>query len=187
MYSLGELRVGHTIVLDGEPFVVTACQHSKQARGAGVLKTTIKNLKTGATIPKTFQGNDKLEPAEVGFFRAQYLYQSGDDYEFMNSETFEQFTLSGEMLDEDAVFLKEGEEVDIRHFEGMPIQVQFPPALKFAVIETPPGVKGDTAQGGTKPATLENGLVVQVPLYVNEGDIVQINTETKDFQKRIQE
>ncbi len=187
MYSLGELRVGHSIIIDGEPFVVTACQHSKQARGAGVLKTTIKNLKTGATIPKTFQGSDKIEPAEVGFFRAQYLYGNGGEYEFMNSENYEQFTLPEAMLGNDTVFLKEGEEVDIRHFEGTPIQVQFPPSLKFVVTETPPGVKGDTAQGGTKPATLTNGMVVLVPLYVNDGDTVQVNTETREFQKRIQE
>ncbi len=186
MYSLGELRVGHSVIIDGEPYVVTTCQHSKQARGAGVLKTTMKNLKTGATVPKTFQGNEKLAPAEVGFFRAQYLYQSGEEYEFMNSENYEQFTIAADMLGDDAAFLKEGEEVDVRHFEGQPIQVQFPPSLQFEVTETPPGVKGDTAQGGTKPATLENGLIIQVPLYVNEGDQVQINTETKEFQKRIQ-
>lgn len=186
MYSLGELRVGHTIVLEGEPFVVTYCQHSKQARGTGVLKTTIKNLKTGASVPRTFQGNEKLQPAEVGFFRAQYLYKSGDEYEFMNTETYEQFTLSEDLLGEDSVFLKEGEDVDIQHFEETPFRVQFPASMSFVVQETPPGVKGDTAQGGTKPATLENGMVVQVPLFVEEGDKVQINTETRLFQKRIQ-
>lgn len=186
MYSLGELRVGHTIVIDGEPYLVTYCQHSKQARGAGVLKTTLKNLKTGSTIPRSFQGNEKLAPADVGYFKAQYLYQSGDEFEFMKMDTYEQFTISAEMIGDDAPLLKEGEEVDVQHFEEQPFRVQFPPSMQFTVTETPPGVKGDTAQGGTKPATLDNGLVVSVPLYVNEGDTVQINTDTKEFQKRIQ-
>ncbi|QQS59166.1 elongation factor P [Candidatus Peregrinibacteria bacterium] len=186
MYSLGELRVGHTIVLDDEPFLVTYCQHSKQARGTGVLKTTLKNLKTGNTIPRTFQGNEKLQPADVGYFRAQYLYKNGDGYEFMNNESYEQFTLSQEILGEDSVFLKEGEDVDIQHFRETPIRIQFPPSMSFLIQETPPGVKGDTAQGGTKPATLENGMIIQVPLFVEEGDIVQMNTETRVFQKRVQ-
>lgn len=186
MYSLGELRVGHAIVLDGEPFLVTTCQHSKQARGAGVLKTTVKNLKTGATIPKTFQGNDKLQPAEVGYFKAQFLYNNGEDYEFMNNDNYDQFVISADILGDDAPLLQEGEDFDIQHFEGQPIRVNFPVSLQFAVKETVPGVKGDTAQGGTKPATLENGIIVSVPLFVNEGDIVQINTDTKEFQKRIQ-
>jgi elongation factor P len=186
MYSLGEIRVGHTVIIDGEPFLVTTAQHSKQARGAGVLKTTVKNLKTGATVPKTFQGNEKLAPAEVGFFKAQYLYQSGDEYEFMNSETYDQFAISAEILGDNAPFLIEGEEVDVQHFEGQPINVQFAPSLEFVVEETPPGVKGDTAQGGTKPATLSNGMIIQVPLFVDPGEIVQINTATKEFQKRVQ-
>jgi len=186
MYSLGELRVGHTVIIDGEPYLVTACQHSKQARGAGVLKTTMKNLKTGAVVPKTFQGNEKLQPAEVGYFKAQYLYKNGDDFEFMNSETYDQFVIAADILGDDAAYLQEGEEYDIQHFEGQPLRVQFPVSLAFTVADTPPGVKGDTAQGGTKPATLENGLTVQVPLFVNPGDIIQINTETREFQKRIQ-
>lgn len=186
MYSLGELRIGHAVKIDDVPYLVTACQHSKQARGAGVLKTTLKNLQTGATIPKTFQGNDKLEPAEVGFFRAQFLYNTGEGYEFMNNESYESFTIPEEILGEDAPLLKEGEDFDIQHFEGQPINVRFPVSMSFEVVETVPGVKGDTAQGGTKPATLDNGITIQVPLFVDEGDKVQINTETKEFQKRVQ-
>ena len=186
MYNLGELRVGHTVILDGDPYLVTTCQHKKQARGAGVLKTTMKNLKTGSVTPKTFQGNDKLQPADVGFFKAQYLYKNGDDFEFMNSESYEQFSISKDMLGEDAVYLKEGEDNDVQHFEGNPIRVQFASSLTFEVVETPPGVKGDTASGGTKPARLDNGITIQVPLFVDEGETVQINTETREFQKRIQ-
>jgi len=186
MYSLGELRVGHTVVIDGEPFLVTACQHSKQARGAGVLKTSMKNLKTGAVVPKTFQGNEKLPPADVGYFKAQYLYTDGQEYTFMNDETYEQFAITKSLLGDDVIFLKEGVSFDIQHFEEMPIRVQFPPSMTFTVAETVPGVKGDTATGGSKPATLDNGLTIQVPLFVSEDDQVAINTETKEFQKRIQ-
>lgn len=186
MYSLGELRVGHAIQIDGEPFLVTTCHHSKQARGAGVLKTTIKNLKTGATIPRTFQGNDKIQPADVGYCKAQFLYKNGDDYEFMHNETYDQFVISADVLGDNACFLKEGEDFDVQRFEELPIGVRFPMSLEFEVMETVPGVKGDTAQGGSKPATLSNGLVIQVPLFVDEGETVQINTETREFQKRIQ-
>ena len=185
MYSLGELRAGFTVKIDGVPFLITACQHKKQARGAGVVKTTLKNLKTGATIPKTFQGNDKLEPAEVGFFKAQFLYKNGEDFEFMNNETFETFAITKDILGDDALFLKEGENFDLRHFEEEPIGINLQVSMAFKIQETVPGVKGDTVSGGSKPATLENGLVIQVPLYINEEDTVQINTTTKEFQKRI--
>jgi elongation factor P len=185
MYSLGEIRVGHTVVIDGDPYLLVACQHKKQARGAGILKTTMKNLRTGVVVPKTFQGNEKLSPADVGYFRVQYLYRNGEEYEFMKNDTYEQFSISAAIVGDDALLLKEGEEVDVQHFEGQPIRVQFPPSMIFVVSESPPGVRGDTASGGTKPATLENGLVVQVPLFVDEGDMIQINTETKEFQKRV--
>lgn len=186
MYSLGELRPGHAIILDGEPYLVVTALHSKQARGAGVLKTTVKNLVTGAVLPKTFQGSDKLEPAGVGFRKAQYLYPTGDDFEFMWSDDYEGFTMAGDILGEDAAFLTEGEEYDVQNFEGQPLRIQFPTSLAFEVVETVPGVKGDTASGGTKPATLSNGITVQVPLYVEEGDMLQISTETHAFQKRVQ-
>jgi len=185
MYSLGEIRPGQAIQIDGIPFLVTEAQHKKQARGAGVLKTILKNLKTGATIPKTFQGNEKIQPAEVGFFRAQFLYRDGDNFEFMRSDNFENFFIAQEILGEDYVFLKEGEEFDIQHFEGNPISINFPPSMTFKVIETPPGVRGDTASGGTKPAKLENGISVQVPFFVEENDEIQIDTRTQEFQKRV--
>lgn len=186
MYSLGELRVGHVVNIDDTPFLVTYCQHSKQARGAGVLKTTLKNLKTGTSIPKTFQGNEKLEPADVGYFKAQYLYKNGENYEFMRNDTYEQFFIQSDIIEEKSYFLVEGLEYDVQYFEENPISILLPKTMQFTVKETVPGVKGDTAQGGTKPATLDNGLVVQVPLFVNESDIIQINTDTKEFQKRIQ-
>lgn len=186
MFSIGEIRAGQTIVIEGEPYLVIKFQHSKQARGAGVLKTTLKNLNTGATIPKTFQGNDKLEPAHVGYFKAQFLFSDADNVHFMREDDFEQFSISTENLEEELPFLIEGESYDIQHFENKPISVNLPISMVFEVKETPPGVKGDTAAGGTKPATLENDLVVQVPLFVNEKDKIKIDTRTKKFIQRIQ-
>jgi len=186
MYSLGEIRPGQTITIEGEPYLVTKAIHSKQARGAGVLKTTVKNIKTGKTIPITFQGNDKIKPAEVGFFKAQYLFQDNEGFHFMNEEDYEQFTIDAEVIDDNAVFLVEGESVDIQHYEETPINIQLAPNLVFEVTETVPGVKGDTAQGGTKPATLENGMVVQVPLFVKEGEKIRVDTRTKEYMERVQ-
>ena len=186
MYSLGEIRPGHTISIDGEPYLVTKAIHSKQARGAGVLKTTVKNIKTGKSVPMTFQGNDKITPADVGFFKAQYLFGDDEGFHFMNEEDYEQFTISAEVIDDNDVFLVEGESVDIQHYENTPINIQLPPNLIFEVTETVPGVKGDTAQGGTKPATLSNGLVVQVPLFVKEGEKVRVDTRTKEYMERVQ-
>ena len=186
MYSIGEIRPGQTITLDGEPYLVTKAIHSKQARGAGVMKTTIKNLKTGKTIPMTFQGNEKIAPAEVGFFKAQFLFNDDEGFHFMNEEDYDQFTIQAEIIDNNNVFLVEGESVDIQHFEDTPINIQLPPNLIFEVTETVPGIKGDTATGGTKPATLANGLVVSVPLFVKEGENVRVDTRTKEYMERVQ-
>ncbi len=187
MLSIGEVRPGHTVVLDGEPYLVIKAIHSKQARGGGVLKTTVKNLKTGASLPKTFQGNEKLEPADVGYFKAQFLFGDNESQNFMREDDYEQFAIPTENLEEEVPFLVEGETYDIQHFENNPISVQLPVSMVFAVIETPPGVKGDTAQGGTKPATLDNGIIVQVPLFVSEGDKIKVDTREKKFLQRIQE
>lgn len=186
MLSIGEVRAGQTVVVDGEPYLVVKFQHSKQARGAGVLKTTLKNLNTGATIPKTFQGNEKLEPANVGYFKAQFLFADDENAHFMREDDFEQFAIAAENLEEELLFLSEGETYDIQHFEDKPISVNLPITMTFEVMETPPGVKGDTAQGGTKPATLGNGLIIQVPLFVDEGEKIKIDTRTRKFLQRIQ-
>lgn len=185
MYSIGEIRPGQTVSIDGEPYLVIKAIHAKQARGAGVLKTTMKNIKTSKTLPMTFQGNEKLAPAEVGFFKAQYLFKDDEGFHFMNEEDYEQFTLDAEIIDENDVFLVEGESLDIQHFENTPINIQLPPNLVFEVTETVPGVRGDTAQGGSKPATLSNGLVVQVPLFVKEGDKIKVDTRTKEYMERV--
>jgi len=184
MLSIAQLKPGVAIVVDGAPHLVTKFVFSKQARGAGVAKTTLKNLLTGGSIQKTFQGNDKIEPADLGYSKAQYLYASGEDHTFMDLNTYDQFNLSADDLGDAPKYLIEGNEVDIHNFEGRPIAVKLKPKVELKVVSTEPGVKGDTASGGTKPATLETGLVVTVPLFINEGDVLRINTETGDYVER---
>lgn len=172
------------ITVDGDPYLILNAQHSKQARGSGVCKTKIKNLLSGSILNKTFQGNDKLEPADLSHSKAQFLYGDGENYNFMNSETFEQFSLDNETIGDQANFLVDGMDVDIQSFEDNPIAVILPPKVDLEVTQTDPGVKGDTASGGTKPATLETGFVIQVPLFIDIGDKIRINTESGEYVER---
>ena len=184
MYSINDLKIGVAIQLEGEAYVVVSSQHSKMARGGGIMKTTLKNLVTGATIQRTFQGNEKIKPASVSYSRAQYLYNDGAKYYFMDNSTFEQFELDKEILGNQTDYLIEGAEVDIQNVNNNPTNVKLPPKINLKVVETEPGVRGDTASGGTKPAKLETGKVVQVPLFINKGDKVRVNTETGEYTER---
>ncbi|MBU1992506.1 MAG: elongation factor P [Patescibacteria group bacterium] len=185
MYSISDLKIGTAIRLEGETYIITSSQHSKQARGGGVMKTTMKNLVTGSTVQKTFQGNDKIEPADVAFSRAQFLYSDGSDFHFMDSESYEQFSLPADNIGDLKDFMVDGQNVDIQNINGSPINVKIPPKVALKVTQTDPGVKGDTASGGSKPATLETGYVVQVPLFVNEGDKIRVNTESGEYVERV--
>lgn len=185
MYSIGELRVGKAILVDGEPFIITSAQHSKKARAGGVCKTKLRNLKTGANVQKTFQGNDKLKPADVGYRKCQFLYSDGGEYHFMNNETFEQFSFMADDLGDQTNFLVDGNDVDVLTFEETPIGLQLPPKVVLEVVQTDPGVKGDTASGGSKPATMNTGYVLQVPLFMKEGDKVRVNTESGEYVERV--
>lgn len=184
MYSLAELRPGMAIVLEGTPFLVLRAQHSKQARGTGVAKTSMRNLLTGAVIPMTFQGQEKLEPADIGFTKAQFLYNSDGEYHFMDNTDFAQFSFTEDDLGDQKYFLIDGMEVDIQNFEGRPISVKIPPKVVLEVTETDPGVKGDTASGGSKPALTQTGLTVSVPFFINVGDKIRVNTESQEYVER---
>jgi len=184
MYTIGQLRPGMAINLDGIPHLILTAAHKKQARGAGVCKTKIKNILTGSIVNKTFQGNDKLEPSDLAHAKAQFLYSDQDGFNFMNSETFDQFSLDNETIGDQANFLVDGMDVDIQTFESNPIGIKLPPKVVLEVTETDPGVKGNTASGGSKPATLVTGLTLQVPLFINVGDKLRINTETGEYVER---
>lgn len=186
MYSIAQLKVGTAIQVDGHPYVVTRSTFSKQARGGGVMKTIVKSLLTGSSLPMTFQGNEQIEPAEITYTPAQYLYKQGNEYHFMDSQTYEQFTFSEDDLGDLGYYLIDGTEVNIQNFESKPITVRLSPKVDLEVTDTEPGVKGDTAQGRvTKPATLSTGLVVQVPIFIKVGDKVRVNTETGEYCERV--
>lgn len=185
MYSVAQIKPGVAIIIDGEPYVVTKSEFSKQARQGGTNKTTLRNLKTGANIQQTFGGNDKVEPADLSKGRCQYLYSDGSSCHFMHNETYEQFEISDEMLGDNKGYLLEGGEASVLFFEGTPIGVEVPPKVELKVVQTNPGVKGDTAQGGSKPAKLETGITISVPLFVNEGDTIRVNTAEGTYVERV--
>lgn len=186
MYSIAQLKIGTAIQVNGEPFIVTKSQFSKQARGSGVMKTTVKNLLSGKSLPMTFQGNDKIEPAEITYSKAQFLYAQGDEYFFMDGSTYEQFTFSPDDLGDQVGYLLEGSEIDIQNFNNKPINIQLPPKINLKVTEAQPSVKGDTAQGKvTKPITLETGITINAPIFINVGDTIRINTETGEYCERV--
>ncbi len=184
MYSITDLKTGTKITLGNDPYVVLKYDHIKMGRGGAVVKATVQNLRTGQVRVESFSGTDKVEPAEIIQKRAQYTYNDGANYYFMNEETFDQFEFSKEILGDTIYFLLEGNTVDVMYYNGNPINVSVKPKVELKVVDTPPGVRGDTATGGSKPATLETGLVVTVPLFINIGDVLRINTETMAYVER---
>ncbi|MFA5872267.1 MAG: elongation factor P [Parcubacteria group bacterium] len=184
MLSLSDIKTGKTISLNGEPYVVTFHQHSKTGRAGAVLRTKIRNLKTGAVMEKTFQGSDKVEDAEISKTKAQFLYQDGSDFAFMDSATYEQFTLPKSVIGDLANFMIENTEVTILNYNGTPINIELPVKMDLKVVEAPPGIRGNTADGGTKLVTLETGIQVNTPLFIKEGDVVRINTDTGEYVER---
>lgn len=184
MLGLTDLKVGQNLILNETPYVVTWNQFSKTGRQGGVMKTKLKNLITGAVMEKTFQGSDKVEEAEITYRKAQFLYANGDDFEFMDNETFEQMVFSRESLGTTINFLSDGMNCDIQYFNGKPINVQVQPKLTFEITETEPGVKGNTAGNVTKNATIETGYVLKVPPFIEKGEKIVINTLTGEYIER---
>lgn len=183
--GFSDLKRGITIELEGQPYQVIEYQQVKMQQRAPVLRIKLRDLRTGRTVEKSFQGTVSLARAEVENRSAQYLYTDGEHYYFMDAETFDQFPLSAEKLGDSLHYLKEQALVELVFYKGEPISIEMPTYVDLAVAETPPGVKGDTAQGGTKPAKLETGITVQVPLFVNMGDKVRIDTRTGQYLERV--
>jgi len=184
MYGITDLKTNVKIELDGEPYTVVDYQHSKMGRGGAVMRTKLRNLRTGATLQKTFQGNDKITPASLSTHQGQYLYADGDSFVFMNTSNYEQFTIASSLLGDSAKFLKEGLEVDLLDFRGKVIAAELPIKVEYEVTDTDPGMKGDTVSGGSKPATLESGGVVTVPLFIQIGDRIRVDTRTGEYLER---
>jgi len=185
MYEITDLKPGRAIQLDGEPYLVIDSQFGRKSQSKANMQCKLKNLLTGAIIARNFQGSEKIEPADVGYRKVQYLYNDGTDYTFMDLDSYDQFTFDKETLGDQALYLVDGNEVDALMFDGNPIGIQLKATVELKVVETIPGVKGDTASGGNKPAKLESGLTVNVPLFINEGDKVKVNTETGMYMTRV--
>ncbi len=185
MITTGDLRKGLTIVLDGELQKILDYQHNKQGRGSAVIRIQFRNLRTGSNTERTFMAGERFEDVRLERVTAQYLYEDGDSRIFMNTETYDQFPLSEANLGDAVNYIRENDSVDVLFYGEEPIDVELPTSVNLRVSQTDPGLKGDTATGGRKPATLETGLTVNVPLFVNEGDTLKIDTRTGEYLTRV--
>ncbi len=184
VYGHTDLKVGVLVELDGAPYRVTDYTHKAMGRGGAVVQVKLKNLITGAVIDRSFRSADKIMPAEVTRTNMQLLYREGSDMVFMNNETYDQETVSADVLGDQAKYVAESAVVTLLNFNDRVIGLEMPNAVQLAVAETEPGVKGDTATTALKPATLETGVQVMVPLFVNEGDRIKVNTLTGAYLER---
>jgi elongation factor P len=183
--STGDLKKGLVIQIDGEIWQVLEYNHIKMGRGSAQVRIKLRNIKRGQTVERTFQAGEKWPRAYLENRQVQFLYQDGNDYNFMDTESYEQFSMNREALGDSALYLTEGMVVDRTSYEGETIGVELPVTVEMKVIETEPGFAGDTQSGARKPATVESGLVVQVPLFVAAGDTIRIDTRTGDYQTRV--
>lgn len=184
MLSINDLKIGTKVNFNGAPYVVIFSEHSKLGRGGGIQRTKMRNLINGSIIEKTFAGAEKLEEADLETKKAQYLYKDAEQYHFMDSTTFEQFSLAKNQLGKTAEFLKEGGEVDILYFDDKPINLNLPIKMTFEVTYTEPGFRGNTASSITKPATIETGAQVDVPIFIKVGDKIIVDTRSGQYVER---
>ena len=185
MISAGDLRPGNTVERQGELLQVLESSHNKQGRGTAVVRAKFRNLDSGAVTEETFRPEEKFGRARIEKSEAQYLYQDGDNFVVMDTTTYDQFPLTPEQLGDTMRFLKENDSLFLLTHDGRVLGVELPASVELLVSQTEPGFKGDTANAAFKPATLETGLVVDVPLFVNEGDRVRVDTRTGRYQERV--
>jgi len=184
MIEATELRPGTKVKMDGGLWECISYQHQKIGRGGAKVVAKFKNLETGATIERTFNSGERLEDIYVETRELQYLYPEGDAYVFMDLETYDQYSVPAPTVGDAAKYLKEGMAVQGDVYEGRIIKIIPPTVVELKVVDTPPGVKGDTVSGGSKPATLETGAVVQVPLFIDVGDVIKVDTRTGEYVGR---
>jgi elongation factor P len=184
MISVNDFKNGLTIEVDGALWRVVEFQHVKPGKGSAFVRSTLKNLETGAVQEMTFRSTAKVEKAQIDTKTMQYLYADGDSYVFMDMETYEQLSLPGDEIQEQLKYMKENMEVKIIMHGAQTLGVEVPNTVDLEVKATEPGIRGNTSSGGSKPATMETGLVVQVPFFVNEGDMLTINTQDGTYISR---
>jgi elongation factor P len=184
MLGINEIKVGKNILWEGSPYVVLHAEHSKTGRAGAVLRTKLKNLLNASVLEKTFNGSDKVDEADMSKSKAQYLYSEPNGFVFMDNVTYDQFTISRDIISNANLFLLEGTEVTVLNFNDTPVNIELPIKVTLTVVEAPPGIKGDTAGTGGKVVKMETGLKVSAPLFINEGDKLIINTEKGEYVSR---
>lgn len=184
MLNLNEIKNGKIIKINNEPFVIIKTDHHKMGRGGAVLKTKLRNLINGNLLEKTFQGNDKAEEAETEKKKANYMYKDENGAYFMDNGSYEQFSLGLDEIGEKINYLKEGADVDVLYFNNNPVALDLPVKVDLKVVSAPPGVKGNSAGSVTKAVELETGASANVPMFINEGDVIRINTDTGEYVER---
>jgi len=185
MISTGELKKGAVIQLDNELWQILDYHHIKMGRGSAQVRITLRNIKRGQTVERSFQAGTKWPRASMEKRPVQYLYRDGNDFHFMDNDSYDQFILSGEQLGDTTRFLKDGMTLDRTSYQGETIGVELPVTVDLKVVETEPGFAGDTQSGARKPATTETGLIVTVPIFVEPGDTIRIDTRTGEYQTRV--
>jgi elongation factor P len=185
MISTGDLKKGVSIEMDGQLFTIVEWQHIKMGRGGAIVRIKLRNLRSGAIIDRTFDAGERFQRAYLDRHKVQYSYNDGDTYYFMDNETYEMTQISATQLGDAKDYLLDGMTLEVVYYNDEPISVDLPITVDLVVTYTEPGFKGDTATGGTKPATVETGLTVQVPLFVTTGDKIRVKTDTGTYVERV--
>jgi elongation factor P len=183
--SINEIKSGLTILVDGEVWLVIDTQNVKPGKGAAFVRAKMRNLKNSSVQEKTFRGDEKIDEAFVEERKLQYLYSSGDLYHFMDQENYEEIAIAKDRLADKAKFLKDNLDVSAYYYKEDVLNVSLPNFIEFTIIHTEPGIKGDTAKSGTKPAEIDTGATIQVPLFVNQGDKIRVDTRTGTYVERV--
>jgi len=184
-YSTAQFRKGLKIEMSGEPFVIVDFQHVKPGKGGAFVRTKMKSLISGNVLDKTFRSGEKVDVPDLEEKKMSYLYKDDNGYCFMDTETYDQMSISKENIGDAIGYLKENVEVGVLFHNGKSIGIDLPMFMELEIAQTDPGIKGNTASGGSKPAKLETGITIQVPLFVNEGDVVKVDTRTGDYIERV--
>jgi len=185
LISTSEFRKGAKIKYKDAPHEIVEFHHIKMGRGGAIIRTKLRNMKTGSIFEDTFKGGEKFETPELEERTAQYLYKEGELCYFMDNESYEQFPLTPEQLGDAKKYIKENMALKILFCSGLPLSVEIPMFVELAIVKTDPGIRGDTASGGSKPAVLESGVTVKVPFHLNEGDIIKVDTRTGEYIERV--
>jgi len=186
-YSTNEFKSGLKIILDGDPYNILENEFVKPGKGQAFNRAKVRNLKTGRVIERTFRSGESVEAADVFEMELQYLYADGEFWHFMDPATFEQYSCSAEAVGDGAKWMKEEDMCQITLYNGQPLSVSPPNFVELKIVDTDPGLRGDTSGGGGKPATLETGAVVRVPLFVNNGELIRVDTRTGEYVSRVKE